>query len=517
MDPASITSGRQRSIWLAPQDYQQRRFAPLTEDVTVDVCVIGGGITGVSTAYLLSHEGLSVAILDDGLLGSGETGRTTAHLTNVVDNRYEEIERLHGEDGAKVAAASHTAAIDRIERNVREEHLSCGFERLDGYLILAPGDPADLLDRELGAARRAGLEGEMLDVSPLPGVIQRCIRFGRQGQFHPLKYLTGLASAVVRRGGRIYTETHATEITKGTQAEVQTDTGRVVRAQSVVVATNTPINDWVTMHTKQAAYRTYALAAQIPRGSVPDGLYWDTQDPYHYIRLQRLDDVSDLLIVGGEDHKTGQAEDTHAPHQRLMKWTREWFPMATSITATWSGQIMEPIDGVAFIGRNPGDAQNIYIATGDSGQGMTHGTIASMLLTDLICGRPNPWAELYDPARVTAGAVSEFANENANVAAQYVDWLTPGDITSPAEIPPGQGCVMRKGMTKVAVYRDDQGDLYERSAVCPHLGCIVHWNNAEQTWDCPCHGSRFDAYGKVLNGPANSDLTEVHKTQHVNR
>jgi glycine/D-amino acid oxidase-like deaminating enzyme/nitrite reductase/ring-hydroxylating ferredoxin subunit len=509
MDPAIITSGRQRSIWLAPQDYQQRRFAPLAEDVSVDVCVIGGGLTGVSTAYLLSLEGLSVAILDDGLLGSGETGRTTAHLSNVIDNRYEEIERLHGEDGAKVAAASHTAAIDRIERNVQMEHIACGFERLDGYLILAPGDASDLLDRELAAARRAGLEGEMLDVSPLPGVIQRCIRFPRQGQFHPMKYLTGLASAIVRQGGRIYTETHATEIRKGAPAEVQTDTGRVVRAQSVVVATNTPVNDWVTMHTKQAAYRTYALAAQIPRGSVPNGLYWDTEDPYHYIRLHRLDDVSDLLIVGGEDHKTGQADDTQAPHERLMQWTRRWFPMATTITATWSGQIMEPLDGVAFIGRNPGDAQNIYIATGDSGQGMTHGTIASMLLTDLICGRPNPWAELYDPARVTAGAATEFASENANVAVQYVDWLTPGDISSPVEVPPGQGCVMRKGMTKVAVYRDDQGELHERSAVCPHLGCIVNWNTAEQTWDCPCHGSRFDAYGKVLNGPANADLEEV--------
>jgi glycine/D-amino acid oxidase-like deaminating enzyme/nitrite reductase/ring-hydroxylating ferredoxin subunit len=510
------TSGKQRSIWLS-HDEGERSCGALSADITADVCVVGAGIAGMSTAYLLSREGLAVAVLDDGKIGSGETGRTTAHLTNVIDDRYEEIERLHGERGAKLAAESHAAAIDRIEQIVRDEQISCDFERLDGYLILSPGDPPDLLDRELAAARRAGVEGELLPAAPLANVKRPCIRFPRQAQFHPMKYLLGLAAAIQKRGGQIYTGTHVTEIRKGSPAEVITETGRVVRAKSVVVATNTPVNDWVVMHTKQAAYRTYVVTARIARGIVPKGLYWDTQDPYHYVRLQRLDDQADVLIVGGEDHKTGQAEDTRDAHPRLLDWMRQWFPMAETIIATWSGQIMETIDGLAYIGRNPGDSQNVYIATGDSGMGMTHGTIAGMLLTDLIQGRTNRWAELYDPARVRARAASEFASENVNVAKQYLKWLTPGEISSSAEISPGEGCVMRRGMKKIAVYRDDRGDIHERSAVCPHLGCIVNWNTAEQTWDCPCHGSRFDPYGKVLNGPANTDLAEVEHAVQAKR
>ena len=217
----------------------------------------------------------------------------------------------------------------------------------------------------------------------------------------------------------------------------------------------------------------------------------------------------DLLIVGGEDHKTGQAIDQADRYARLETWTRERFPMAQEVRFRWSGQVMETIDGLAFIGRNPLDEPNVFVATGDSGMGMTHGTIAGILLTDLILGRENPWAALYDPSRKSLGALGTFAKENLNVAKQYGDWLTGGDVESVEEIPTGKGAVIRRGMTKVAVYRDDRGTLHERTAVCPHLGCIVNWNDAENTWDCPCHGSRFDRMGVVINGPANSDLGPV--------
>ena len=292
----------------------------------------------------------------------------------------------------------------------------------------------------------------------------------------------------------------------GAQRRVTTASGATVSADSIIVATNTPVNDWVTMHTKQAAYRTYAIGFRIAHGSVPTGLFWDTDDPYHYVRLHPLDGDHDLLIVGGEDHKTGQAGDVADRHARLTAWTRTWFPEAGRVAYSWSGQVMEPVDGLAFIGRNPGDDAHVYLATGDSGMGMTHGTIAGLLLTDLICGRENAWAGLYNPGRVPARSAGEFMRENLNVAAQYADWVTPGDVKSLDEIRPGQGAVLRKGSTKLAVYRDEDGRAHTRSAVCPHLGCIVGWNAEERTWDCPCHGSRFDRHGTVINGPANTDL-----------
>ncbi len=271
------------------------------------------------------------------------------------------------------------------------------------------------------------------------------------------------------------------------------------------MATNSPINDRVAIHTKQAPYMTYVIGARIPSGSVPKGLYWDTEDPFHYVRLQKLSAREDCLIVGGEDHKSGQADDTGERQGRLDAWARERFPMIESIAYTWGGQVMESLDGLAFIGRNPGD-ENVYVATGDSGVGMTHGTIAGMLLTDLILGRENPWTALYEPSRQVPLAAGTFLRENVNVAAQYADWLTPGDAANAREIPFDSGAVVRRGLAKLAVYRDSDGRAHALSAVCPHLGCLVQWNDAEKTWDCPCHGSRFDKRGKVVNGPANSNL-----------
>jgi glycine/D-amino acid oxidase-like deaminating enzyme/nitrite reductase/ring-hydroxylating ferredoxin subunit len=494
-----------RSAWM---DVAAPDYAPLGQDTIADVCIVGAGIAGMTTAYMLAAEGRNVVVLDDGPVGGGMTQRTTAHLTNAIDDRYVQLERLHGRDGARYAAESHTAAIDRIEAIVREERIDCDFERLDGYLIAARDTPADLLDRELAAAQRAGL-ADVAAVERAPiGTFEsgRCLRFPRQGQFHPGKYLAGLARALERRGGRIFCSTHVSMVRGGDAAHVATTAGRTVSAGAVVVATNTPINDIVTIHTKQAPYSTYVVAARVPRGSVTKALYWDTASPYHYVRL-RNGGVDELLIVGGEDHKSGQAHDGNERFARLEQWMRERFPAAGPVTLRWSGQVMEPMDGVAFIGRNPGDARNVYIATGDSGMGMTHGTIAGMLLTDLIVGRASPWESLYDPSRKMLRTPIEYAKENLNVAAQYVeDYLGGGDVDSTDALAPGQGAVLRRGLGKVAAYRDYDGVLHEHSAVCPHLGCIVTFDDVEKTWDCPCHGSRFDRYGRVIVGPANRNL-----------
>lgn len=504
-------SGETTSIWMATANAINRN--PLTEDAGTDVCIIGAGIAGMTTAYLLCREGKAVVVLDDGPVGGGQTERTTAHLSNAFDDRYHKMEQLHGQEGSSRIAASHTAAIDRIEEIVREEKISCDFERLDGYLF-APPDERQMLKDELAAAHRAGLvDVEMVERAPIEGFdTGACLRFPRQAQFHPMKYLEGLAGAIERLGGRIYTRTHASRVEGGERPVVTTDTGHTVSSGACVVATNSPVTDIVSIHTKQAPYATYAIGLRVPRGAVTRALYWDTLDPYHYVRLQSLSPGGsdyEVLIVGGEDHKTGQADDGAERFARLEQWARERWPSAGQVEFKWSGQVLEPVDGVAFIGRDAGGGQNIYIATGDSGQGMTHGTIAGILLTDLIVGRPCSWEKIYDPSRVTLSleTAKEFAKENINVAGQYIkDYMSGGDIDEVAGIAPGEGAIIRRGLSKIAAYRNDDGTLIELSAVCTHLGCIVAWNSTEKTWDCPCHGSRFDRQGKVINGPANSGL-----------
>jgi glycine/D-amino acid oxidase-like deaminating enzyme/nitrite reductase/ring-hydroxylating ferredoxin subunit len=479
---------------------------PLEADAAADVCIVGAGIAGLTTAYLLSKTGKRVVVVDDGPTAGGETCRTTAHLVSALDDRFYNLERLHGAEGARLAAQSHVAAIDQIERIVRDEIIECDFVRVDGYLFVPPGDDLAQLDDELQAALRAGLDVSRVDRAPITSFdTGPALRFPMQGQFHILKYLRGVADAAKRQGARIYNGTHVDRIEGGRDARVETSRG-VIRAGAIVVATNSPVNDLVAIHTKQAAYRTFVIGAVVRRGSVPQILLWDTPDPYHYVRVVQSG-PHDILIVGGEDHKTGQANDAPQRFRRLEEWTRERFPQVQSFEFQWSGQVMEPIDSLALIGRNPLDSDNVYIATGDSGNGMTHGTIAGMLLTDLISDRENPWARLYDPSRKTLGALKEFVKENVNVAAQYADLVTPGELDDVTAIGRGEGGILRRGAAKVAVYRDEDGTLHERSAFCTHLGCVVQWNSTEKTWDCPCHGSRFQTDGHVVNGPAIRPLT----------
>ncbi len=510
-------SGHTTSVWMGTTEVPQ--FQPLTQDLRVNVCVIGAGIAGMTTAYLLARAGRAVVLIDDGPIGCGETGRTTAHLTNALDDRYYKLEKLHGREGARMAAESHTAAIQRIETIASMEDIDCDFERVDGYLFLGGDSKRKELEDELEATHRAGLlDTELVERAPLDfwdtGV---ALRFPRQATFHPLKYLKGLARAILRDGGKIYSGVHAEKIVDGIPAKITTSEGYVISADNIVVCTNTPVNDWLIIHSKQAAYRTYVIGARVPKGSIPHGLYWDTPDPYHYIRLQPLEDASgqetdrEILIVGGEDHKTGQpdTDDYQEPFRCLEEWTRKRFPMIESVDYRWSGQIMEPVDYLAYIGKNPGSDEHIYIATGDSGNGMTHGTIAGIILNELVQGRQHEWSKLYDPSRVKLRSASEYIKENANVAEQYKDYFTEGDVEDYREIPAGEGAVVGRGRGKIAVYRDKEGTIHAKSAICPHLYCIVDWNKAEKTWDCPCHGSRFDPYGNVVNGPAIVGLQPV--------
>jgi glycine/D-amino acid oxidase-like deaminating enzyme/nitrite reductase/ring-hydroxylating ferredoxin subunit len=507
------SSGATTSVWSATTQSNDL-FLRLTADAQADECVVGAGMAGLSVAYHLAQAGKSVIVLDDGPVGGGETFRTTAHLTNALDDRYYEVERIHGEESSRLTAQSHSAAIDRIEQILREEKIDCDFIRLNGFLFLTPDQDPSELDKELEAAHRAGLNN-VTKVSGAPisdFATGPALLFPRQGQFHAGKYLLGLAQAASRRGTRIFTGCHVSEFVGGNAAHVKTTEGYTVRAQAIAVCTNTPVNDRVAVHTKQMPYRTYVIAGQVPSDYVTPALYWDDGDPYHYIRTQKLDG-SDYLIIGGEDHKTGQAFDFDSRFADLERWARERWPRMGEVEYRWSGQVMETDDYLAFIGRNPLDADNVYIATGDSGMGMTHGTIAGMLISDLILGKQNPWEKLYDPARIRLGAATEWAKENVNTFAQYKEYVTGGDVASAEEIANGDGAVVRRGAAKVACYRDLDGMLHEMSAVCPHLGAIVQWNSLEKSWDCPAHGSRFDGMGCVINGPANSGLAEAEEEE----
>ncbi len=479
---------------------------PITATVRADVCVVGAGIAGLSVAYQLLRSGASVVVLDGRGVGAGETVRTSAHLSNVLDTRYAQLESVHGVERTTLVAASHARAIDEIETIATHEGIACEFQRVDGYLFAAPEDDPASLDDERAAAVRAGLDTDWVERAPLsPFDTRRCLRFRGQAVFHPARYLAGLARAVADNGGQLLAG-HATGFER---TNVQVATGHTVEATHVVVATNTPVNDRVTMHTKQAAYRTYVIAAPVPAGSIPPALYWDTEDPFHYVRLARHDDARDLLIVGGEDHHTGQSNPGRAPFERLEAWAHARFSGLGAVMHQWSGQIMASIDGLAYIGRNPGDDPNVFIATGDTGNGLTSGTITGLLLADLIQGRENPWADAYDPARIRPRAAWTFAKEGLHVAAGYARWLAPAKSQAHAELAPRCGAVFQRGLRKVAVYRDETGRLHERSAVCPHLGGVVVWNDVEKSWDCPCHGSRFDGQGCVLNGPATGGLEPV--------
>ncbi len=485
---------------------------PMHGDKPFDVCVVGAGIAGLTTALLAARAGQTVLVLEAREVGHGETARSSAHLFYALDDRFLRLERLHGRRATRLAAESHAAAVDFIERLVHERHIECDFARVDGYLISAAGHRDDLL-AELAATQRAGVEAEMVENVPgLPAWTGPAIRFPRQGRIDPAAYLQGLWQCCSELNVTCRQSARVVRISDGEPVAIELADGEVIRAAAVVVATNVPMNDRVLLHTKLEAYRTYAMAFRVPDQSVADLLLWDDLDPYHYVRLAH-DADGDLLIVGGEDHKTGQGpHQIGLPHAHLEAWTRERFPQAGKVVHAWSGQIIEPVDGLAYIGPNPTE-RHVYVITGDSGHGLTHGTLGGMLVVDELRGRANAWSEVYRPSRVTIGSVAEYVGHNVNVLRQYADWLATGDYARVEDIPRGSGGIVRLGITPHAVHRRADGQVMRCSAICPHLGGLVRWNEQESTWDCPCHGSRFSRTGAVLNGPAVVGLTVIEEVE----
>jgi glycine/D-amino acid oxidase-like deaminating enzyme/nitrite reductase/ring-hydroxylating ferredoxin subunit len=492
---------RPSSLWIESPTLPH--FSRLAGTHRADVAVVGAGITGLTTALLLQRAGRKVVVVERERVGSGETGKTTAHLTAVLDSRYHVLASKFGHDGARAAAASSLAAIDQIEAFTREFAQPCGFSRVPAFLYAENEEQRHELERELSAMRDAGLAAEWADVVPLPLPVRAAIRVGDQAQFDPMEYLLLLTTQFVAAGGAVFEQSRALDIADGQPCQITTEGGKVI-AEDVVVATNQPVSDRFAMHTKIAAYRTYAVAAPLDQG-FPAGLFWDLQDPYHYIR-QQVTAAGAFLIVGGEDHKTGKNDDTNACYSRLETYARRFAPGAR-FTHRWSGQVVEPVDGLPFIGRDA-IATHTYVGTGYSGNGITFGTVAAKIFADELQGTKSPWADLYQATRIKPLAqIRHFVSENVDFPATLArDRLARGQVHGPEEIRPGEGRLLRADGKTLAVHRDASGRLHTRSATCPHLGCHVNWNNAEQTWDCPCHGSRFDVEGRVLNGPATQDL-----------
>jgi glycine/D-amino acid oxidase-like deaminating enzyme/nitrite reductase/ring-hydroxylating ferredoxin subunit len=507
----NVGDERSKSYWM--EDGPAIDAPTLAADERCDVAVVGSGIAGLSIAYELSRFGRSVVVIDRGRIGNGMTARTTAHLATELDDYYFELIRVRGEEEARLYHDSQVAAVNRIEAICRDEGIDADFRRLDGFLIPTEEGPISGLRKEYEACKAIGVDVEWADRAPIPGLDSgRCLRFPNQGRFHPTRYLAGLARAIAARGGRLYAETaHVADEEKEGVVEVTTERGPVIRAGAAVFATNSPTNNKVAIHAKQVPDRTYVIAGRVPKGSVPDALVWDTYEAYHYVRIQEVSGSEDLLIVGGEDHRSGAANDMDERLARLAGWTRRCYPSFTRADYSWSGQVMEPMDFMPFSGRNPGN-ENIYIHTGDSGQGITNGVAGSLTILPLIIGEDSRYAPLFDPGRKSAtstASIGEFIRGQAGAVKNMAGHLGPGELGSLDELKPGEGGIIRRGLHKIAAYRDGNGAVVQRSAACTHLGCIVHWNGFERCWDCPCHGSQFAPDGEVFNGPAVKPLAEV--------
>lgn len=502
-----------RSLWMKVDVYPD---APkFSGKKSCDTVIIGAGIAGLSIAHELANIGQKVIVIDRGTIAGGMTSRTTAHLAPICDDGLSALINLRGEDVARLFQQSQEAAVARIEENVSELRIDCNFRRLDAFLFPAMGiDPKDARDQrqqEFDAARKVGAAVELVTGLPLKGFEEAPVLcYPNQATFHPLRYLRGLAGSIRESGSLIFADSAATSVEELPEdgVRVSTENSGVIEAGSAVVATNSPINDRFQLHTKMSPYRTYAIAFTLPKGALPDALFWDTGDPYHYVRMNPGPGSVDHLIAGGADHKSGESDDGDIRFEAIEAWIRALVPSLGKEVTRWSGQVLDTIDYCAFIGLNPG-SKSVYVVTGDSGQGITHGALSGLLVKDMISGKENPWAEVYDPSRNTPSGVINYVRENLSAVKNLAGYLLPGDLKSLAELAPGQGGVLRDGLRKIAACRDMAGKLYLNSAVCTHSGCEVAWNSTEQCWDCCCHGSHFAPDGTVLNGPAVGRLNPV--------
>jgi glycine/D-amino acid oxidase-like deaminating enzyme/nitrite reductase/ring-hydroxylating ferredoxin subunit len=492
-----------RSLWMESEPLAP---PPLSHDTQADAVVVGAGIAGLSTAYELAARGLKVVVLDKASIGGGMTLRTSAHLSCELDDYYFKLSKRRSDEATRAYYESQKAAVDRIEAIATAESIDCDFARVDAFIVSSGPDGDKILDNEREGARKAGFIGAEKSEAPR-GFSRAALRFPDQARFHPAKYLQGLVQALEAKGAKLYANSPVEKIEDVDDGVVVTlANGAKVNARQGVSATNSPINGAVSLHAKQAPYRTYVIAMRAPKGTVPDALIWDTEDPYHYVRIQPGED-EDIVLIGGEDHKSGLNDDGADRIERLRLWALRHYPNLGEVTHAWSGQVYETIDFVPYIGLNPGEKN--YVITGDSGEGLTSGVAGAILVADLITKGGSPWAVLYDPSRVALAGAASFLSDTKDVAANFAEHLTGGEVDAIEDLEPGSGALVRRDGKKIAAYREQDGKLHVVSAACTHMGCVVQFNSFERCWDCPCHGSQFDIDGEPLAGPARKPLEKV--------
>lgn len=489
------------------------QFPKLTSDQRADVVVVGGGITGLTSAYLLATAGKRVVLLERQRCAKVDTGHTSAHLTVVTDSRLRELVRVFGRTHAQAVWDAGFAAIAQIDEIVRRHDIACEFAWVDGYLHAPVDDNTQAHEKELREdaelAKELGFDVEFIDSVPIAGTPG--LRAEGQVRMHPRKYLAGLSHVIIAAGGQIYEMSEAAEFTEKPRA-VKAN-GHTVRCEDVVIATHNPQPGFgsfagaTLFQTKLALYTSYVIAGRAPKGEIPDALWWDTARPYRYLRIEPQRD-HDLVVFGGEDHKTGQETDADMRFERLESQLASMVS-GVEITHRWSGQVIETPDGLPYIGMS---ADHQYTATGFAGNGLTFGTLGGMMMADAILGRVNPWTDLFSPGRKALGrGLWEYIKENADYPYYMIrDRFAGTESHSLRAVPRGEGQIIERNGEKVAAYRDASGAVTMSSAVCTHMGCLVAWNDAERTWDCPCHGSRFKTTGEVIAGPAGSPLPPVN-------
>ncbi|HEX3291345.1 MAG TPA: FAD-dependent oxidoreductase [Gaiella sp.] len=494
------------SLWTATTD--STSFPALDGDLRVDVAVVGGGIVGITTALLLVAAGKTVALLEGDRVVEGVTGHTTAKVTSLHTMIYAELERRLGKDEARLYGEANEAGLDLIRRLCRDHAIECDLRETSAYTFATADDDVERIEREVAAALSAGLPASFVDEPPVPFSTRGAVRFSGQAQFHPRKYLLGLAEQLEASGGRVFERTRVVDVERGTPCRVRVKAGRAVTAESVIVATHAPILDAKLLLARARSERGYALALEAG-DEMPDGMFISASAPSHSVRTASFDG-RDVLVVSGEGHHVGEPgeQGARAHSERLERWARDALG-ARDVLFRWSTQDLYSLDRRPFIGAVDRRSR-IFAATAFGGWGMTTGTVAGMLLRDLVLEVESPWAGLYDPGRIEARALPSLVQKGAHDAKRLIGDRLGHDepAGSVAELAPGSGEVVRIEGERLAVARDDSGTLHAVSAVCTHLGCIVSWNDAEQSWDCPCHGSRFSARGEVLHGPAKAPLAD---------
>lgn len=494
--------GRPVSLWIATTpdtDYPQ-----LPENLSVDVAVLGGGITGIATAYHLKQAGATVAVLEADRIVKSVTGNTTAKITSLHSLIYDHLISQFSEEQACAYAEAQEAAKERIASLVSELNIDCDFRRTSAYTYTLLEEEVSQIEAEVKAAERLGLPVSLTRETELPFAVKAAVRFDNQAQFHPRKYLLSLAERIEGDGSYIFEETRAFDIEDGEPCTIKTSRG-TIRAGSVVLATHFPYQDPNIYFAAMHPMRSYVLGCRL-NGPVPQGMYVSVGTPHNSIRSNPYQG-GEIVMLGGEHHKTGQGGDMSDRYRHLEEWARANFDIQ-SVEFRWSTQDNNTVDKVPFIGRLSAGAKHLYVATGFGGWGMTNSHIAAQLLTDMILGRQNDWEKVFDPSRFKpATSARDFISENLNVAAEFMgDRVSTPELDDLEKIPKGWGEVVEWKGERTALYKDEAGKLYGCSATCTHMGCIVHWNSAEKSWDCPCHGSRFNYDGKVVQGPANEDL-----------